>query len=90
MKEENNNNNKGQQKREPRREQKRENKREQKKLSIIPLGGLGEIGKNMTAFVYGNDMILVDAFRGCEQIRGALREKRSAKGRTNEKSTAAK
>ena len=61
MKEENNNNNKGQQKREPRREQKRENKREQKKLSIIPLGGLGEIGKNMTAFVYGNDMILVDA-----------------------------
>ena len=61
LKEENNNNNKGQQKREPRREQKRENKREQKKLSIIPLGGLGEIGKNMTAFVYGNDMILVDA-----------------------------
>lgn len=37
------------------------NKGQQKKLSIIPLGGLGEIGKNMTAFVYGNDMILVDA-----------------------------
>ena len=36
-------------------------KGQQKKLSIIPLGGLGEIGKNMTAFVYGNDMILVDA-----------------------------
>ena len=33
-------------------------KGQQKKLSIIPLGGLGEIGKNMTAFVYGNDMIL--------------------------------
>lgn len=32
-----------------------------KKLSIIPLGGLGEIGKNMTAFRYGDDMILVDA-----------------------------
>lgn len=31
------------------------------KLSIIPLGGLGEIGKNMTAYVYGNDMIIVDA-----------------------------
>ena len=31
------------------------------KLSIIPLGGLGEIGKNMTAYVYGNDMIVVDA-----------------------------
>ena len=33
----------------------------QKKLNIIPLGGLGEIGKNMTAFRYGNDIILVDA-----------------------------
>ncbi len=31
------------------------------KLSIVPLGGLGEIGKNMTAYVYGNDMIVVDA-----------------------------
>ncbi len=31
------------------------------KLLIIPLGGLGEIGKNMTAYVYGNDMIVVDA-----------------------------
>ncbi len=61
MKEDTNNNNNKGQKREQRREQKRENKREQKKLSIIPLGGLGEIGKNMTAFVYGNDMILVDA-----------------------------
>ena len=33
----------------------------QKKLNIIPLGGLGEIGKNMTAFRYGNDIILIDA-----------------------------
>ena len=31
------------------------------KLSIIPLGGLGEIGKNMTAYLYGNDIIVVDA-----------------------------
>lgn len=31
------------------------------KLSIIPLGGLGEIGKNMTAYMYGNDIIVVDA-----------------------------
>ena len=30
------------------------------KLKIIPLGGLGEIGKNMTVFEYGNDMIVVD------------------------------
>lgn len=30
------------------------------RLRIIPLGGLGEIGKNMTAFEYGNDIIVVD------------------------------
>lgn len=35
--------------------------REQKAaLRIIPLGGLGEIGKNMTAFEYGDDIIVVD------------------------------
>lgn len=31
------------------------------KLNIIPLGGLGEIGKNMTVFRYGDDIIIVDA-----------------------------
>lgn len=31
------------------------------KLNIIPLGGLGEIGKNMTVFRYEDDIILVDA-----------------------------
>jgi len=31
-----------------------------KKLKIIPLGGLLEIGKNMTAFEYGNDIIIID------------------------------
>ena len=30
------------------------------KLKIIPLGGLGEIGKNMTVIEYGNDMVVVD------------------------------
>jgi len=30
------------------------------KLKIIPLGGLNEIGKNMTVFEYGNDIIILD------------------------------
>ena len=29
-------------------------------LKIIPLGGLEEIGKNITVFEYGNEIILVD------------------------------
>lgn len=29
-------------------------------LKIIPLGGLGEIGKNMTLYSYGDDMFIVD------------------------------
>jgi len=33
---------------------------QKKKLRIIPLGGLGEIGKNMTLFEYGQDIIIVD------------------------------
>lgn len=31
------------------------------KLQIIPLGGLGEIGKNMTVVRYGNDIIVIDS-----------------------------
>ena len=31
------------------------------KLQIIPLGGLGEIGKNMTVIRYGEDIIVLDA-----------------------------
>lgn len=30
------------------------------KLKIIPLGGLGEIGKNMTAIEFGEDIIVID------------------------------
>ena len=30
------------------------------RLKIIPLGGIEEVGKNMTVFEYGNDIILVD------------------------------
>lgn len=34
------------------------------KLKIIPLGGLGEIGKNLTVFEYGTDIIIVDCGMG--------------------------
>ncbi len=30
-------------------------------LRVIPLGGLDEIGKNMTVLEYGNDMVVIDA-----------------------------
>jgi ribonuclease J len=32
-----------------------------KKLRIIPIGGLGEVGKNMTLYEYGNNILIVDA-----------------------------
>ncbi len=35
--------------------------KKQSPLRIIPLGGLDGIGKNMTAFEYENDLVLVDA-----------------------------
>ena len=34
------------------------------KLKIIPLGGLNEIGKNMTVLEYGKDMIVIDCGLG--------------------------
>lgn len=34
--------------------------RSKKKLKVIPLGGLQEIGKNITAFEYGDEIIVVD------------------------------
>ena len=32
-----------------------------KKLRIVPLGGLGEVGKNMMAYEYGENILIVDA-----------------------------
>ena len=36
----------------------------QKGLKVVFLGGVGEIGKNMTAFEYGDDIIVVDSGLG--------------------------
>ena len=30
------------------------------KLKIIPLGGLNEIGKNLTVYEYGGDIVVID------------------------------
>ena len=34
------------------------------KLRVMSLGGLGEIGKNITVFEYGNDIVVIDAGMG--------------------------
>ena len=34
------------------------------KLKVIPLGGLGEIGKNITAIEYGKDILIIDCGMG--------------------------
>lgn len=52
----------------------KENKlKKQKPVKIVFLGGVGEIGKNMTAIEYGNDVIVVDAgltFPSAEEMPG--------------------
>ncbi|MEA5004425.1 MAG: ribonuclease J [Christensenella sp.] len=45
----------------PEHQQKKNEKKSVPSLKIIPLGGIGEIGKNMTVIEYGNDIIVVDA-----------------------------
>ena len=37
-----------------------EAKKTKSKLKVMMLGGLGEIGKNITVFEYGNDIIIID------------------------------
>ena len=39
-------------------------KKSKSKLRVIPLGGILEIGENMTVLEYGNDMIVVDCGLG--------------------------
>ena len=39
-------------------------KKEKSKLRVIPLGGLNEIGKNMTLLEYGDDIIIIDCGLG--------------------------
>ena len=39
-------------------------RKEKGKLRIIPLGGLNEIGKNLTVLEYANDIIIVDCGLG--------------------------
>ena len=34
------------------------------KLRVIPLGGIGEIGKNITVIEYENDIIIIDCGMG--------------------------
>lgn len=47
-------------KRTPKSDNKKDFEFKQESLKIIPLGGLHEIGKNITVFEYGNDIVLVD------------------------------
>ncbi len=54
-------NNKRNTKRTPNKNKNNANSNGEKVLRIIPLGGLNEIGKNMTAVEYGDDIMVVDS-----------------------------
>ena len=43
-----------------------------KKLQVIPLGGLGEIGKNMTVLRFGNDILVIDLLENRDCIKGIV------------------
>ena len=38
------------------------------KLKMIPLGGLNEIGKNLTVYEYGKDLLVVDCGMGSSYL----------------------
>ena len=53
-----------QQQKQPKQPKQPKQKKINGKIKIIPLGGLGEIGKNMTVVEYDNDMIIIDCGLG--------------------------